>query len=96
MLKLKVSALAEFDIDQGIRYYNRQQLGLGNRFLDAVKRTMRKIRKMPQSASFTYETVRYKVVEKFPFIILYEHDETQVQILRVFNTYLDDKDLKSI
>jgi len=93
MLKIKLSSAAKINIQEGAKYYNQQQSGLGRRFEKVIKSTFKKIQLMPHAASFAYDTVRYKVVEKFPFIILYEYDENHIQILRVFNTFQDDKDL---
>jgi hypothetical protein len=55
MLKIRLSAAAELDIDQGVRYYNRQQAGLGVQFLTAIKKTLKKMRQMPQAASISYD-----------------------------------------
>ena len=43
--------------------------GLGRRFEHTVNSALQKIGNAPDAASFAYDTVRYKVVDKFPFII---------------------------
>jgi hypothetical protein len=48
---------------------------------------------MPQAASFAYDTVRYKVVDKFPFIISYEQLQQNIVVLRVFNNWQDPNKL---
>ena len=77
------------DIQDASRYYNRQQQGLGRRFEKEVRQISRKIQDAPQAASFAYDTVRYKVMDKFPFVILYEQQDKHITILRVFNTHKD-------
>jgi len=62
---------------------------LGRRFEKEVRQISRKIQDAPQAASFAYDTVRYKVMDKFPFIILYEQQDKYITILRVFNTHKD-------
>ena len=94
MLSIKLTAAARQDIQEGAKYYNRQQAGLGRKFETRVKKAFQKIGKMPQAASFAFDEVRYKVVEKFPFIITYVFDEKNVIILRVFNTHLDPDNLQ--
>ncbi len=94
MLRINVSPIAKIDIQEAARYYNRQQAGLGRRFERAVLRTFNKIRQMPRSASFAYDSVRYKVVEHFPFVVIYEEEVDNIIILRVFNEKLDPKKLK--
>ena len=75
------------DIEKGADYYNEQQKGLGKRFASVVKNTLANIRKMPLAASIAYEDTRYKVVAKFPYIILYRIRGNTIFIARVFNTY---------
>ncbi len=75
------------DIRKGYDYYNNQQKGLGKRFESVIKDTLAKIQKMPFSASMAYGDTRYKVVAKFPYIILYRIQENVIFIAHVFNTY---------
>lgn len=92
---ISITPTALDDLQQAIDYYNEQLQGLGIRFEDNVNDTFGKIQKMPQAASFAYDTVRYKVVEDFPFIITYEELDNLIAILRIFNTHQDeDKILK--
>lgn len=88
---ISITPRALEDLQQAIEYYNEQLQGLGIRFEDNVNNTFGKIQKMPKAASFAYDTVRYKVVEDFPFIITYEELETNIAILRIFNTHQDDE-----
>lgn len=87
MRMLKISPTALSDIQKGIDYYNIQQKGLGKRFLNAINDTFQKIQNMPQSASVAFDTVRYKVIPSFPYIIIYEFDDRNIHVFRIFNTY---------
>lgn len=60
---------------------------VGARFEEGVNDTFGKIQKMSKAASFAYDTVRYKGMQGFPFIITYEELETRIAILRIFNTH---------
>jgi hypothetical protein len=71
----------------GIDYYNKQQKGLGKRFSETINNTILKIQELPQSASIAFDTVRYKVVGNYPYIITYEYDRDAIFILRIFNTH---------
>jgi plasmid stabilization system protein ParE len=93
MLKVKLSTKASLDIRQGIKYYNKQQAGLGRKFEKSIKRTINRIQQLPEAASFATSEARYKPVEKFPYIILYVFDEKNIRIARVFNTHLDETNL---
>ena len=85
--KIKIYSLALKDIENGIEYYKLQQKGLGTKFEKQVKDTIVRIQKFPYSASIAYDQVGYKVLERFPYIILYEFDEANIYILRVFNVH---------
>jgi len=85
--KIKIYSLALRDIENGITYYQLQQKGLGKRFESQVHASFKKIQKSPFAASFAFENVRYKILERFPYIILYEFDESYIYILRIFNTH---------
>ena len=75
------------DIDKGANYYNSQEKGLCKRFALVVKDAFIRIRKMPYAASIAYGDTRYKVLAKFPYIILYRVQGNIIFIARVFNTY---------
>ena len=92
-MEIIISTTALHDIQQGMLYYQQQQDGLGTKFEDRVNQTFEKIQKTPFSASFAYDDVRYKVMNTFPYIILYELDEEAIYILRIFNTYLSPQRL---
>lgn len=87
--KIIVTPKALQDLQKAIDYYNDQQKGLGKRFENTVNDTFFKIAKMPQAASFAYDTVRYKVMDKFPFIVTYEETQNTIVLLRVFNQHQD-------
>jgi plasmid stabilization system protein ParE len=86
--KIIISKTALRDIDLGIGYYKTVEKGLGKQFEQVIHATLKKIQKFPFSASFAYDGVRYKVVDKFPYIVLYEFDNEAIYIFRVFNTHL--------
>lgn len=85
--KAKISPVALSDLQEGIDYYELQQLGLGERLAAAVDGTISKIKQMPLSASIAYDEVRYKLVGKFPYVILYKIDDNAILVLRIFNTH---------
>lgn len=85
--RLKLTPAAYSDIRKGFDYYNSQQKGLGQRFASVIKDTLANIKKMPFSASVAYDDIRYKVIDKFPYVILYTIQGNFVSVLRVFNTY---------
>ena len=86
--KIKLSPKALDDIRNGAVYYNEQQKGLGKSFKVVINKTLDEVREMPLSASIVYEDVRYKVVENFPYIILYKIKGNVISVSTVFNIHL--------
>ena len=88
--QIKLTPTALNDLQNAIYYYNNQQKGLGKRFDTAIKRMLTQIKKFPTAGSFMYDEVRFRVLKKFPFIILYEIiDRKNIAVYRVFHTSLE-------
>jgi plasmid stabilization system protein ParE len=84
--KIKITPTAFNDLQKAIEYYNGEQKGLGKKFHTAVKTMFAQLIKVPASGSFIYDTVRYRVMRKYPYIILYELSDNNINIYRIFNT----------
>ena len=78
---------AESDIQQAIDYYDRQQVGLGEKFWLSVQKHIASIGKNP-FFQIRYGEIRCLPVTKFPFMIHFLIDEKVkiVYILSVFHT----------
>jgi plasmid stabilization system protein ParE len=87
--KIKITPTAFNDLQKAIEYYNGEQKGLGKKFHVAVKIMFGQLIKVPASGSFMYDTVRYRVMHKYPYIILYELSDNNINIFRIFNTSQD-------
>ena len=94
MKPLKITPVAFNEIQTAIEYYNRQTKGLGEKFRNEIVRSFAKIRKMPKASSFLYDTVRYKVVAKYPFIITYEELDDSIAILHIFNVFRNPENMQ--
>jgi toxin ParE1/3/4 len=84
--KIKITPTAFNDLQKAIEYYNGEQKGLGKKFHAAVKTMFAQLIKVPASGSFMYDTVRYRVMHKYPYIILYELSYDNINIFRIFNS----------
>lgn len=85
--ELVLSGDAVNDIDQAVDYYNGLSDGLGFEFTDTIGRYFSKIQQLPSASAIRYDDVRVKPVDTFPFTIHYTVTESQIIILRVFNTF---------
>lgn len=91
--KIKITPTAFSGLQKGIDFYQHQQQGLGKRFSEVIEATLDRIKSMPLSASIAYGDVRYKLVEKFPYVLLYNIDGPTIVILRI-NTHQQPEYLK--
>lgn len=86
-LDLVLSLDAIHDIDQAVIYYNGLSQGLGLEFVHTIDRYLVKIQRLPSASAIRYNQVRVKPIDTFPFTIHYTITDTQIIILRIFNTY---------
>ena len=84
---LKITPMAFSDMQIGIKYYQLQRINLGKRFATVVDNALSRIKQLPFSASFAYDDVRYKTINKFPYVILYKIIDNIICVLRIFNMH---------
>jgi plasmid stabilization system protein ParE len=90
-LILREKALSE--IEEAFNWYEAQQTGLGEKFLEAILHYAKVILKNPNSFKTTYKNFKEIPVKKFPYLIVYFIDErkNKIIILSVFHTSRNPK-----
>jgi Plasmid stabilisation system protein. len=83
----RVEARAEFD--EAFDRYEQQQAGLGVDFLVCVAELLERIESLPEAYEVVFENVRCAVVRKFPYLILYKIEPSQIVVLAVFHSKRD-------
>lgn len=81
MYKSVILSLAEEDIREAAKWYNKQQKGLGKRFTAEVRENVHFIRQNPKAANIRYKNVRTTVLNIFPFMVHYTIDEKNKTII---------------
>ncbi len=76
---------AELDIKEAASWYQMQQSGLGDKFLDKVSAAIQKMIKAPFSYPVIYQNVRRILLNKFPFGIYYFIDNDSIIIIAVMH-----------
>lgn len=66
---------AEAELYDAAHYYEKQASGLGDAFLDEVWRSIERVLENPASAPFVSPNIRRKVLNRFPFNLLYRLEE---------------------
>jgi len=81
MYKSIILPLAKEDIRDAARWYNKQSPGLGKRFTQEVRKSVRYIKQNPTDCSVRYDEVRTAVLKVFPFMIHYTIDESNQTVI---------------
>ena len=91
--KIKLSVLAQKELEDSSEWYEEQSSGLGVDFAEVIYRSLNSILKNPEAYHNRKGNSREFVVKKFPFIIVYRFlkKENAVYILHIFHTSRNPK-----
>ncbi len=59
------------ELDEAYSWYENQQAGLGDEFLDCVDEILNRICQLPESYAVVYNDVRRAVLQRFPDAVFY-------------------------
>lgn len=77
------------DLIAAVASYDDVSIDLGNRFRDAVRQRLESITDYPESYGTIHQQICAGMTSKFPYVILFEFDEENVEILGVFHAASD-------
>ena len=77
--------LAERELIDAAQYYEHESPGLGSLFLDAAERCERAILEHPRAGSIVLGDVRRRIIQTFPYALLYTVSSLGVRMLAVMN-----------
>lgn len=80
---------AQDDFDKAYDWYESHRTGSGDRFADAVQRTIDLITAFPRIGTLKYRDVRQRLVSRFPYVLIYREVGGTVYIISVFHTSRD-------
>ena len=80
-IKIDIDAIK--DVQNTFDWYELKSKGLGLRYKSQVKKQINSLKQNPELFSIKYNKVRCRKIEKFPFLIHYEIDET-IKLVYVF------------
>jgi plasmid stabilization system protein ParE len=90
-MTLKLLPEAQNDLYEALEYYSGIDPKLKEKFTDDLDVTFSKILKFPNLYPFETETSQKTLMQRFPYIILYEKYRDIIMILAIFHTSRDDK-----
>jgi plasmid stabilization system protein ParE len=82
------------ELDDAYHWYENQQTGLGEDFLNCIDNTLDFIHQMPESYPVLYRDVRRAVVKRFPYAIYYRIVSSRVIVTAIFHGQRDSKALQ--
>jgi plasmid stabilization system protein ParE len=87
------SAAAEKEIRESFNWYEEQSVGLGVRFIETIDVALNSISKNPEAYHKKRANNREFVVDKFPYIIVYQFSqkENAIYIVHIFHTSRNPK-----
>ena len=92
-MTLKLHPLAENDLKTALDYYFEISPNLETRFLSSIDRQFHKILEHPKVYPFETKTSQKVIVNKFPYIIIFEQYKDIIIILAIFHTRQNPKKL---
>jgi toxin ParE1/3/4 len=77
---------ARDEFDLAADEYEQQRAGLGVDFISRVRDVLDRVSDDPQIRPVIYKGVRKASVARFPFIVLYREDATEILVISIFHT----------
>lgn len=92
-MTLKLHPKAEEDLKEALDYYGKIDINLEKKFIGYLDQTFNKILKFPNLYRYETKTSQKILMEKFPYIVIYEQYKDIIMILAIFHTSRDPLNL---
>ncbi|YAF96981.1 MAG: type II toxin-antitoxin system RelE/ParE family toxin [Nodularia sp. CChRGM 3473] len=79
------------ELDDAYTWYENQQAGLGDEFLDCVDEILKKICQMPESYAVVSNDVHRAILQRFPYAIYYRIVSSRIIVIAIFHGRRDPK-----
>lgn len=88
-LKVVFTEDAQLDIRKAAFWYESQSFGLGKQFIASVRLAIKSIRHTPNGFAVRFEIFRAIPLNKFPYLLYYQHDEKAgiIAVMAVLHTH---------
>jgi len=80
---------AESDVQSSYDWYEKQQAGLGDEFLDALDQVIEGLHRLPEKHPIVHHNVRRALLRRFPYGVFYLNEPPRVVILAVVHQRRD-------
>lgn len=91
--KVKLSSLAQKDLESSSDWYESQKAGMGEIFAGAIYDATNSILKQPDAYPVKKANTREFSLNKYPFVIVYDYNRKGdlLKVLRIFHTSRNPK-----
>ena len=79
------------DLASAIAFYDDISVDLGNRFRASIRDRLKTITDRPDSYGRIHEQLRAAMIDRFPYVVLFEHRSESVTILGIFHAASDQE-----
>ncbi|MGH8657560.1 MAG: type II toxin-antitoxin system RelE/ParE family toxin [Gammaproteobacteria bacterium] len=90
-MKVRFYKAAEREFDEAVQYYESQLPGLGDRYRQALKEALDRVKLFPEAYSPLSKRTRRCLVSKFPYGIIYKLAGKQIIVVAVAHLHQEPK-----
>ncbi len=77
---------AEREFSEAFKWYEKRMTGLGTEFSNMIDETVHRVKNSPLSFPICYKTVPKAVLKKFPYILLFSMNNSDIMIIAISHT----------
>lgn len=86
-MKVRFFKIAQYELDDAVKYYNVERHGLGYEFLREVFETIDRIKAFPEAWQPFHKGTRRCQVRRFPYGVIYKQVDDLLLIIAVANLH---------
>jgi len=80
---IRFDPAAQRELSEAAEFYDAEDPGLVDAFLDAVERAFKQIQAFPESSLVSLDSLRMKILSAFPFSVIYWVTDDAIVVLAV-------------
>ncbi len=85
MKRITIRRDAELDIDYAYKWYENNQIGLGEEFLIKLTESLKKIAEFSKMFPIVHRSLRRAFINKFPYGIFYMEQDESITVIAVMH-----------
>lgn len=86
-MRIRFLEIAQIELDEAIKYYNYELLGLGETFLTEVLNTLDRIGEFPEAWHPCSKRTRRCQTRRFPYGIIYQIRKDEILVIAIANLH---------